>query len=62
MNFDYASGESGLAQHRFNEDRERAFKSLARLDGLEADVVLFGHGNPWTEGLRSALEIVRDAA
>jgi glyoxylase-like metal-dependent hydrolase (beta-lactamase superfamily II) len=59
VNFDYASGESGLGQHRFNEDRERAFGSLARLDELDADVVLFGHGDPWTRGSRSALEIVR---
>lgn len=36
-----APGESGLGQHRFNEDRERAFDSLARLDDLDADVVLF---------------------
>jgi glyoxylase-like metal-dependent hydrolase (beta-lactamase superfamily II) len=61
VNFDYASGESGLRQHRFNEDRGRAFDSLARLDELDAEAVLFGHGDSWTEGLQRALEIVRHA-
>jgi glyoxylase-like metal-dependent hydrolase (beta-lactamase superfamily II) len=59
VNFDYASGESGLRLHRFNEDRERAFDSLARLDEVSEDIVLFGHGNPWTQGSRRAVEIVR---
>jgi glyoxylase-like metal-dependent hydrolase (beta-lactamase superfamily II) len=62
VNFDYASGESGLRQHRFNEDRELAFDSLARLDDLDPKVVLFGHGDPWIHGLQRALEIIRDAA
>ena len=59
VNFDYATGERGLKQHRFNDDRERAFASLARLDALDAGVLLFGHGDPWTQGLDRALEIVR---
>lgn len=62
VNFDYASGESGLRLHRFNEDRERAFDSLARLDEVSADIVLFGHGNPWTQGSRRAVEVVRAQA
>jgi hypothetical protein len=59
VSFDYASGQSGLALHRFNEDRKRAFESLAHLDGVDADVVLFGHGDPWTQGSRRAVDIVR---
>ena len=59
VNFDYASGESGLRQHRFNEDRAQARASLARLDDLDAGTVLFGHGDPWLEGSRRALELVR---
>lgn len=58
-NFDYASGARGLRQHRFNEDRAQALASLARLDGLDAETVVFGHGDPWTEGLPRALEVVR---
>ena len=52
-----APGESGLGQHRFNEDRERAFDSLARLDDLDADVVLFGRGVEWTQGVPLAPEL-----
>lgn len=59
VNFDYASGERGLKLHRFNEDRERAAASLDRLDGIQADLVLFGHGDPWRGGLARALEVVR---
>jgi glyoxylase-like metal-dependent hydrolase (beta-lactamase superfamily II) len=60
VNFDYATGKRGLKLHRFNEDRERAKLSLDELDGLEAEVVLFGHGDPWRGGLGPALDIVRE--
>ena len=59
INFDYASGERGLSLHRFNENREQAIASLGRLDGLEAEVVVFGHGDPWRGSVARALEIVR---
>jgi glyoxylase-like metal-dependent hydrolase (beta-lactamase superfamily II) len=62
VNFDYASGETGLRPHRFNEDRAQALASLAQLDGVDAEVVLFGHGDPWTQGSSRALEIVRARA
>jgi glyoxylase-like metal-dependent hydrolase (beta-lactamase superfamily II) len=58
-NFDYATGTRGLGQHRFNDDREMALASLARLDVIDAEVVLVGHGDPWTGGLRQALEVAR---
>lgn len=58
VNFDYASGERGLSLHRFNEDREGAIASLKRFEGLEAEVVVFGHGDPWGGGVGRALEIV----
>ncbi|MGH3032160.1 MAG: MBL fold metallo-hydrolase [Gaiellaceae bacterium] len=60
VNFDYATGRRGLKLHRFNEDREGAMASLGRLDGLDAEIVLFGHGDPWPGGLGRALEIVRE--
>ena len=59
VNFDYASGERGVGLHRFNEDRMRAFASLARLEALEADTVLFGHGDPSRGGIRAAVETAR---
>lgn len=59
INFDYASGDRGLSLHRFNEDREQAIASLGRLDDLEAEVIVFGHGDPWRGGVARALEIAR---
>lgn len=60
VNFDYASGRRGLGLHRFNEDRDRAFASLARLAELDADTVLFGHGEPFLEGAWAAVAAVRE--
>jgi len=60
VNFDYATGKSGLAQHRFNEDRAQAERSLDRLSDLDAEVVLFGHGDPWIQGPPRAVEVIRN--
>lgn len=60
--FDYVTGKRGLGQHRLNDDHEMALASLDRLEPIDAEVVLVGHGDPWTGGLRLALDIVRDAA
>jgi glyoxylase-like metal-dependent hydrolase (beta-lactamase superfamily II) len=57
VNFDYASGKQGLRQHRFNDDRERALASLDRLAPLNADVVLFGHGDPFRGDPAHAVEM-----
>jgi glyoxylase-like metal-dependent hydrolase (beta-lactamase superfamily II) len=62
VNFDYASGRRGPALHRFNEDRLAAQHSLARLESVEAEVILFGHGDPWTGGTQRAAEIARSFA
>jgi glyoxylase-like metal-dependent hydrolase (beta-lactamase superfamily II) len=59
VNFDYATGTHGLGLHRFNDDRSQALVSLSRLEPVPAEIVLFGHGQPWTEGLRQALDTVR---
>lgn len=45
-----------------NENSARALESLTRLEGLSAPTVLVGHGEPWTDGIRSAIEIARAAA
>jgi glyoxylase-like metal-dependent hydrolase (beta-lactamase superfamily II) len=60
--FDYISGRRGLGQHRLNDDRAIALPSLARLDALDAEIVLVGHGDLWTGGLHRALEIAREYA
>ncbi len=59
---DYVSGRRGIGLHRLNDDRETALASLVRLDPIDANVVLFGHGEPWTDGLPRALEIARETA
>ena len=58
-NFDYISGKPGIGQHRLNDDSEMALASLARLEPIDAEVVLVAHGDPWTGGLREAIEIAR---
>ena len=56
---DVVSGATGPRLSPFNADRARAFESLARLDGVDARLVLPGHGAPWDGGLRDALARVR---
>ena len=54
------SGSTGPQLFRnFNADNRQALESLARFDGLEAGLVLPGHGIPWTGGLPQALRLVR---
>lgn len=59
VNFDYATGERGPKLHRFNEDRATARASLDVLASLDAEVLLFGHGDPWTSGTDSAIDHAR---
>jgi glyoxylase-like metal-dependent hydrolase (beta-lactamase superfamily II) len=58
--FDYVNGRRGLGLHPLNDDREVALASLGRLDGIDAEVVLFAHGDPWTGRLDRALQVVRE--
>lgn len=61
VNFDYASGEVGVKLHRFNEDRDGAVTSLDLLGALQAETLLFGHGDPWTQGVQHAVEHARES-
>jgi hypothetical protein len=45
----------------FNESSDRALDSLTRLEGIEAETILFGHGDPWSDGTQSAIEAARAA-
>jgi hypothetical protein len=36
-------------------------ESLARIEGIEAGLLLPGHGEPWTEGLAAAVARAREA-
>jgi glyoxylase-like metal-dependent hydrolase (beta-lactamase superfamily II) len=44
-----------------NEDSERAMRSLSSLEGVAADLLLPGHGDPWTGGVAEAVRQVRAA-
>jgi glyoxylase-like metal-dependent hydrolase (beta-lactamase superfamily II) len=57
---DYVTGQRRIGLHPLNDDREVAFASLDRLEETEAETVLPAHGEPWTGGLRRALEITRE--
>lgn len=56
------TGVTGPQLAPFSSDRAQALASLDRLDGLEAALVLPGHGEPWTAGLGEALRRVRESA
>jgi glyoxylase-like metal-dependent hydrolase (beta-lactamase superfamily II) len=42
-----------------NHDSDQAMRSLDRLAGLPADLVLPGHGEPWTDGIAEAVRLAR---
>jgi glyoxylase-like metal-dependent hydrolase (beta-lactamase superfamily II) len=48
-----------LMPQSFNVSNAQARESLARIAGLEADVVLFGHGEPWHGGVAAAVAEAR---
>jgi glyoxylase-like metal-dependent hydrolase (beta-lactamase superfamily II) len=44
----------------FNASSQQALDSLSAVEGAEADVVLFGHGEPWTRGPAAAVAAARE--
>lgn len=48
-----------LIEPRFNLDHDRARASLARIEGLEAGLLLPGHGDPWTGSPAEAVAAAR---
>jgi glyoxylase-like metal-dependent hydrolase (beta-lactamase superfamily II) len=45
----------------FNVSSDESLASLGRVEALDVDVVLFGHGEPWTGGASSAVAEARAA-
>jgi glyoxylase-like metal-dependent hydrolase (beta-lactamase superfamily II) len=43
----------------FNTSTDQCFESLAALEGIQARVVLPGHGDPWPEGAAAAVQNAR---
>jgi glyoxylase-like metal-dependent hydrolase (beta-lactamase superfamily II) len=56
------TGESGPQLMKINADLDGARRSLDIYEGLEADVMLPGHGDPWTGGVPAAARTARDRA
>jgi glyoxylase-like metal-dependent hydrolase (beta-lactamase superfamily II) len=57
--YSVAGGMRGPMIAPFTADRAQALASLARLDDLDANYLLPGHGEPCTDGVQSALAAVR---
>lgn len=55
------SGERGPRVAAFSADYVQARESLARLEGLDARLVLPGHGDPFDGGIGEAVRIAREA-
>jgi len=53
------TGARGPQVAPFTADSTQAVASLARIEGVSADVVLPGHGDPWTGGIQEAVEHIR---
>lgn len=56
------TGAKGPQPAPFTLDPARAIESLGRLESLEANWVLPGHGPPWSGGVAAALRQVREIA
>jgi glyoxylase-like metal-dependent hydrolase (beta-lactamase superfamily II) len=56
---DFFPGGSDPRVHPFNEDAERAHDSLSRLEALDAGVIVFGHGPPFSGAPRDAVARAR---
>jgi glyoxylase-like metal-dependent hydrolase (beta-lactamase superfamily II) len=44
----------------FNSDNEQAYASLSRFEGVDARLVLAGHGDAWERGLQEAVRLARE--
>ena len=56
------TGLTGPRLAPFTADAAEAVRSLSRLEGLEAGLLLPGHGQAWTGGVGEAIRLVRESA
>jgi glyoxylase-like metal-dependent hydrolase (beta-lactamase superfamily II) len=57
--YSVTAGLRGPQVAPFTADAAEAVASLSRLEGIPADLVLPGHGDPWTGGIDEAVRPVR---
>jgi glyoxylase-like metal-dependent hydrolase (beta-lactamase superfamily II) len=55
------TGARGPQVAPFTADTDQAVASLTRLEGITAELVLPGHGDPWTGGIQEAVRQIHDA-
>lgn len=55
-------GRRGAQLMAFNVSTPQSFASLSRIEQLQAETVLVGHGEPWTGGPAAAVEQARETA
>ena len=62
--FNVVTGSHGpqLMPHGMNESDAQALQSLDAVAAIDADVMLFGHGEPWRASVASAVDLARTAA
>lgn len=56
------TGARGPQVAPFTADPAQALESLARIEDLDADVILPGHGEPWRGGAQEAVRLVRSGS
>ena len=56
------TGARGPQVAPFTADAAEAVASLRRLEAVSADLVLPGHGDPWTGAIQEAIRLVRERA
>ncbi len=56
------TGQLGPQIAPFSADAGQVVESLGRLDGLEAGLILPGHGQVWTGGVAEAVRLIRSQA
>ncbi|GAA2702296.1 MBL fold metallo-hydrolase [Nonomuraea recticatena] len=63
VTLDVVTGRTGVGimPGKLNDDPDQALASLRNLEGLDAQIVLPGHGQPWPDGLADALKRARRA-
>ena len=63
-NWNPATGRRGpqLMPHAFNVSNREAQQSLEAIEAIDADVMLFGHGDPWTGDVKEAVSEARARA
>jgi hypothetical protein len=61
--FNAYTGRTGpqIMPSGLNTDTPQALASLANLDGIKAELLLPGHGDPWTAGVQDAIRRARTA-